>query len=225
MTISITVNSTPYSIDATPTQVRGLSNAWADVMAQLADPGGYEVDGAPAPTPVASRPGYVADPTTWLQNTIAAWAAANPSGITQSGPVDPSTGLPTTITIGPQQMMAQCLASWDAAGPSPAPAPPTPVPLTGATLLQVLAAQSATAIKDLIDSTARAREYLDGTTCASYATSTVPAWRADALAFIAWRDSVWVAAYAIQTQVEAGTLAPPSVAALIAQLPSISWPT
>ncbi|MCP4560058.1 MAG: hypothetical protein GY873_07930 [Bosea sp.] len=52
------------------------------------------------------------------------------------------------------------------------------------------------AIQALIDSQAPGRSYDSGLTCASYVGSTNPVWTAEAQAFVAWRDAVWVYAYA-----------------------------
>ena len=203
MTITITVNGTPYSVDATPTQVTGLADNW-----KLSDPSTEYLD-------------Y----TSWFQHVIQDWATTYPAGITRSGPIDTSTGLPTTITIGIPQMMAQCLASWDAAGPSPAPTPPTPVPLTGTALIQALIAEAATAAQNLIDATAQARQYKDGVTCASYVNSTIVSWAADASAFIKWRDSVWSKAITVEDQLVSGIIQTPSLLDFIAQMPVIVWPS
>lgn len=82
------------------------------------------------------------------------------------------------------------------------------------------------AIQALVDSTAHARGYLDGTTCASYAGSSVTAWDADATAFKAWRDAVWSYAYGELADVQSGARTPtPTIDEIIAELPSITWPT
>lgn len=81
------------------------------------------------------------------------------------------------------------------------------------------------AIQAYVDATARAREYNDGVTCASYIASTIPGWAADAAAFVSWRDLVWDYAYTQLRLVQAGQRAQPTVAELIAELPTISWPS
>lgn len=59
----------------------------------------------------------------------------------------------------------------------------------------------------------------------TYVTSTVPQWKADAEAFVAWRDAVWVYAYTAFAEVSAEQRLPPeSVATFIAELPMIQWP-
>jgi hypothetical protein len=82
------------------------------------------------------------------------------------------------------------------------------------------------AVQRHIDTTAQSRQYENGFALASYVTSTVPSWRAEAEVFINWRDYVWVFVFDLLSQVEAGTEPPPeSPAALIEMLPSIEWPT
>jgi hypothetical protein len=81
------------------------------------------------------------------------------------------------------------------------------------------------AVEEHIEATAKARGYSSSVSCASYAGSTVPAWAADAIAFIAWRDAAWTAAFALQADVEAGrTAAPDDAEALVVALPKITWP-
>lgn len=85
------------------------------------------------------------------------------------------------------------------------------------------------AVQALIDRTASApppigRNYADGMLCASYKDSTVPLWAAEATAFIAWRDQVWAYVYNQLYAVQNGQRPQPTIAELIAELPSITWP-
>lgn len=80
------------------------------------------------------------------------------------------------------------------------------------------------AIQWHIDATARARNYDSGITCASYVSSTVAAWAAEAAAFVAWRDAVWLYAYGEMDKVTNGERPQPGVADLLAELPAMSWP-
>lgn len=82
----------------------------------------------------------------------------------------------------------------------------------------------AAAVQARIDAAARARGYADGVALASYATSTVPAWNAEAGAFVAWRDAVWSYAFAQLAAVEAQQRSQPSVAELVGELPAMTWP-
>ena len=91
--------------------------------------------------------------------------------------------------------------------------------------LQVSKDLAAEAIQAMLDGAAKARRYDSGTSLASYATSTIPAWAAEADAFIAWRDAVWAYAYEQFDLVGSGQRPPPaSIEALLAELPTPSWP-
>lgn len=81
-----------------------------------------------------------------------------------------------------------------------------------------------TAIQGLVDQTAQARSYDSGITCASYVGSTNPIWAAEAAAFVAWRDAVWVYAFTALPKVQSGQRPQPSVAAFLDELPLIIWP-
>lgn len=75
-----------------------------------------------------------------------------------------------------------------------------------------------------IDATAQARGYDHGVSLASYAASTVPAWAAEAAAFISWRDAVWAYALVELEAVQIGTRARPATTeAFVAELPAITW--
>lgn len=82
----------------------------------------------------------------------------------------------------------------------------------------------ARAVQSLIDSTASARGYADGVACLSYSSSTNLAWRAEAVAFMAWRDAVWAYCYGVLGDVQAGRQTQPTIASLLAGLPSMNWP-
>lgn len=79
------------------------------------------------------------------------------------------------------------------------------------------------AIQDHIDAAAQARGYADGFALASYVTSTISAWSAEATAFITWRDSVWVHAHSELAKVQGGG-AMPSIEDFVGSLPAITWP-
>lgn len=118
---------------------------------------------------------------------------------------------------------AEPLGSYDGAAFHPAPDgahPRTPeAPVAPPTLADFQAA-----IDGHVDAVAGARNYSSGTSCASYAASTVPQWQAEAAAFIAWRDAVWAYAYAELDKVENGQRLTPAVADFVDELPAIVWP-
>jgi hypothetical protein len=80
------------------------------------------------------------------------------------------------------------------------------------------------AVQARIDSVARSHQYDDGVACASYKDSTNATWAAEAAAFIAWRDAVWVYALGELEKVQSGQRTQPAVADFVAELPAIQWP-
>lgn len=80
------------------------------------------------------------------------------------------------------------------------------------------------AIKALLDRVAAERDYDSAVSIATYVASGVPKFRGEALAFVAWRDAVFVHAYELLANVQAAKIAPPALDEFIAGLPAISWP-
>ena len=80
------------------------------------------------------------------------------------------------------------------------------------------------AIERHVDSVARERDFDNAADVASYANSTVAQWAAEAGAFIAWRDAVWVYAYAELDKAEAGGGSQPAPSEIVAGLPTLDWP-
>ena len=76
----------------------------------------------------------------------------------------------------------------------------------------------------LVGNAARSKGYNSAAHLSGYATSTVPTWAAEAKAFVAWRDQVWLTAIEILRQVTAGEIEQPTIEDLIASLPVIDWP-
>jgi hypothetical protein len=93
-------------------------------------------------------------------------------------------------------------------------------PATQPTTEQIIAAASA-AIEAHVEATARARGYTSAVSCATYAASTIPAWKAEGVAFVAWRDAVWTAALASLEAAKAGGPIPDNP---LTGLPQIQWP-
>lgn len=83
----------------------------------------------------------------------------------------------------------------------------------------------AAAIQAHINATAMTRNYDSTLSILSYTDSTVPAWAAEAQAFKVWRDTVLLYAFQQLAAVQGGQRAQPTVAALIAELPAIEWPS
>jgi len=81
------------------------------------------------------------------------------------------------------------------------------------------------AIQNLVDETAREKQFRDGVTLASYIGSTIPKWAAQAMAFVAWRDNVWRYAYGELAKVQAGQRPQPTVEKFLDEIARIAWPT
>jgi len=79
------------------------------------------------------------------------------------------------------------------------------------------------AIQHHVDAQAHSRRYDSGNSLASYVASTNEAWAAEAQVFVAWRDAVWLYAYAELDKVMAGEREQPTVEDFIRELPVIEW--
>ena len=80
------------------------------------------------------------------------------------------------------------------------------------------------AIQHHLDTVVMQRGYDSILSATSYAPSTHPVFQAEALACIAWRDSVWLAGQAYLAEVQAGTKPIPTESELLAILPRMVWP-
>ena len=80
------------------------------------------------------------------------------------------------------------------------------------------------AVERHVDQIAQARGYRNGSTLASYGSSTMPRWAAEAAIFVEWRDAVWRRAFVEMEAVKAGADEPKSVAAIVGEMPLIAWP-
>jgi len=80
------------------------------------------------------------------------------------------------------------------------------------------------AIQAHIDATAREKDYDDAKSIATYLNSTVAQWAAEAEAFVAWRDAVWLYAYEQLDKVMNGKREQPTVEEFLVELPKIEWP-
>ena len=86
-----------------------------------------------------------------------------------------------------------------------------------------LMASFQSAIQTHVDQAAVAKLYNDGNALAGYVNSTVPQWSSEAQAFVAWRDAVWLYAYAELDKVQTGQRPVPTVDEFLAELPEIEW--
>lgn len=85
-------------------------------------------------------------------------------------------------------------------------------------------------LQSTIDSKAQEKNYDNGISCASYATSTNETFKTEAIKFIAWRDSVWTLGYAIlgkalkgEKYVDTWANYIPTTEELTAVLPKLEW--
>lgn len=82
----------------------------------------------------------------------------------------------------------------------------------------------ANAISAHITEIAKGRGYDSQDRLASYVLSDVPAWKAEAQAFITWRDLVWAYVFMSQAAVASGQRTQPDIEAFKSELPQIQWP-
>ena len=88
-------------------------------------------------------------------------------------------------------------------------APPPP------TLAQVFS-QAEVAVQTMLDDFAKTWQYESILSAASYAYSTIPKFKAEALALVAWRDAVWSACYVEMAAIQGGSPMPTTQAFLSA---------
>ncbi len=79
-------------------------------------------------------------------------------------------------------------------------------------------------IQNTVDNTAQSQQYANGVSCASYVESTNPVWAAQAKAFIAWRDSMYIYALQIQSNIQQGQ-PPPTQEEFVSGFPVMVWPS
>lgn len=75
-----------------------------------------------------------------------------------------------------------------------------------------------------VDATARSMGYRSSESCAGYAASTDAIFKAEALAFIAWRDDLWRAAIAVMQAVLSAQRAVPTESELLSEMPVFERP-
>lgn len=94
-----------------------------------------------------------------------------------------------------------------------------PVAVTVSLTPDQIRAQYEAAAQDILDSTAQSWGYDSVISAASYASSGVARYKAEADALIAWRDSLWQAAYNVEVSVQNGAAMPATAADFLAMLP------
>lgn len=92
-----------------------------------------------------------------------------------------------------------------------------------ATALAATQARYTAALEALYDTTAQSRKYDNRLTCALRAGYAGP-FQAEGTAFAVWMDTCNMTAYDIMGQVLAGDITMPSIAELLAMMPTMEWP-
>lgn len=123
------------------------------------------------------------------------------------------TTLPTAVRDVADELWTPALVAAYRAASEP------PVPTT-----EDLVEAFRAAIQSHVDTVATSRRYDSAVSLASYVASNNPAWAAEAQAFVAWRDAVWVYAYAEIDKVLNGQRDQPGIAEFIGELPAMVWP-
>lgn len=80
------------------------------------------------------------------------------------------------------------------------------------------------AIERHVDMVAAEKQYGGAVSIATYVNSTIPQWKAEAEAFVTWRDGVYYYAITELAKVENGEREQPTIADFIAELQVIEWP-
>lgn len=80
-----------------------------------------------------------------------------------------------------------------------------------------------TALQTILDSKAQEKQYDNSYCCATYTNSTNLTWKAEADAFIAWRDSCWAYCIDIEADVVAEQIQAPTLEDFIANIPTFDW--
>lgn len=104
---------------------------------------------------------------------------------------------------------------WQAAHP----VEPEPEPT-----IEELKQQFTDAIQGYLDAFARTRNYDNILSAATYATSTVPKFRAEGQYAVEARDATWAKGYEILAEVMAGQRPMPALDDVLAELPVFVWP-
>lgn len=103
----------------------------------------------------------------------------------------------------------------------PEPEPESePEPLTPEQII----AQYIAAVQKRLDDFAQTRNYDGILSAATYATSTVPKFKAEGQYCVEARDATWAKCYEVLAAVESGSRPMPTMDELLAELPVLTWP-
>lgn len=111
-------------------------------------------------------------------------------------------------------------AGWSSGGYTLTTSIPAPDPEPGPPTID----DYKNAIVSMLDAKAQERRYENSTTIATYVNSTIPAWSAEATAYVAWRDDVWSYTYTELEKVMGGLRPQPTVEDFLTELPAMVWP-
>lgn len=95
------------------------------------------------------------------------------------------------------------------------PPPPT---------IEQIIAQYDAAVQQRLDDFAKTRNYSGIMSACTYATSTVPKFKAEGQYAVEARDATWAKCYEVLAAVEAGSRPMPTLDELLADLPVLAWP-
>ena len=87
-----------------------------------------------------------------------------------------------------------------------------------------IVAQYTAAVQKRLDDFARTRGYDGIMSAATYATSTVPKFKAEGQYAVEARDATWAKCYEVLAAVESGSRPMPTLDKLLADLPVLKWP-
>lgn len=90
--------------------------------------------------------------------------------------------------------------------------------------MNCLKTQGDAIIVPLLDATAQSRQYTNAMSCISYASSSNDSWKAEALAFIVWRDNVYAYSINILNDVASGKIVAPTSEQFSSGIPLMVWP-
>ena len=95
------------------------------------------------------------------------------------------------------------------------PPPPT---------IEQIIVQYDAAVQKRLDDFAKTRNYTNIMSAATYATSTVPKFKAEGQYCVEARDATWAKCYEVLAAAEAGSRPMPTLDELLAELPVLTWP-
>ena len=118
----------------------------------------------------------------------------------------------------------QFIAYWDEGKLGPKPSEQDILDQMPAVQLAFMQKQIEISIRELVEAKPLERGYDNVMTLSSYTTSNNAQWKAEADAFIAWRDSVFAYAYQTLADVQAELMPLPSLEDFMAEMPTLTWP-